>query len=216
MNIARIKKGIRVLLQYPARLFNGISFRAKVVDSKIHKTARISARTNVRYSSVGRYTYVSSGSGVIHTEIGAFCSVAANVSIGGGSHAMEYVSTSPIFNEGGNVFGKNLAKLPYSPYKKTKIGNDVWIGNRAIILQGVTVGNGAVIGAGSVVTKDVPPYAVVAGNPARLIRYRFDETTVEKLENSRWWEKSDAKLQKFGKQMADSIRFAESISEETV
>ncbi len=211
MQLQRIKKGIRMLIGYPLRFFNGISFRAKVVDSKIHKTARISAKANVRYSKVGRYSYISSGSGVIHAEVGAFCSVAANVSIGGGSHAMDFVSTSPVFNAGGNTFGVNLAKIPFAPYKPTKIGNDVWIGNRAIVLQGVTVGDGAVIGAGSVVTKDVPPYAIVAGNPARLIRYRFDEETVEKLQKSKWWTFSDKKLQKVGSLMDNPEEFLKAI-----
>ncbi len=74
------------------------------------------------------------------------------------------------------------------------IGNDVWIGVRVIILGGVKIGNGAVIGAGSVVTRDVPPYAVVAGAPARLIRYRFEEPVIRRLEELQWWNKSEEEL----------------------
>jgi UDP-3-O-[3-hydroxymyristoyl] glucosamine N-acyltransferase len=80
---SRLKKGIRMLLAYPSRLFNGISLRAMVVDSKIDKKAVIEHHANVRYSTIGRYSYVSARSSVIHTDIGAFCSIAAGVSIGG-------------------------------------------------------------------------------------------------------------------------------------
>ena len=79
-----------------------------------------------------------------------------------------------------------------------RIGHDVWIGRSAIVLAGVTVGDGSVIGAGSVVTKDVPPYAIVAGNPARLIRYRFDENVIQKLKEINWWNFSEARLKTFG------------------
>ncbi len=196
--MSRIAKLMRVILSYPCRFFNGISLRATVVDSKIHKTAKIQRRANVRYSSVGRYSYISANASAIHTKIGDFCSIASGVAIGGGSHDISAVSTSPIFSKGRNIFNKNFASLEYDPYKETVIGNDVWIGNRAIILQGVTVGNGAVVGAGSVVTKDVPPYTVVAGNPAREIKKRFDDETIDNLSKLEWWEMSDAELLKYG------------------
>ena len=80
--------------------------------------------------------------------------------------------------------------------RPVSIGNDVWIGARVIVLGGVTIGNGAVIGAGSVVTRDVPPYAVVAGTPARLIRYRFEEPVIRRLEELRWWDKPEEELKR--------------------
>ena len=186
--MARSKKLISMLLGYPNRLFNGTSLRATVVDCKIHKTARIEHHAGIRYSSVGRYTYMAARSGAVYANIGSFCSIASNVSIGGGAHMLDAVSTSPIFNKGRNIFCKNFANIEFSPYKTTTIGNDVWIGNRAMIMQGVTVGDGAVIGAGSIVTKDVEPYTIVAGNPARVIRKRFDDETIEKLLNIKWWD----------------------------
>ena len=170
-----------MIFSYPKRLFNGISLRATVVDCEIHKKAVIEHHANVRYSKVGKYTYISARSGAVYAKIGNFCSIASNVGIGGGSHMLDAVSTSPVFNKGRNLFGTNFSNIEFSPYKTTIIGNDVWIGNRALILQGVTIGDGAVVGAGSVVTKDVEPYTIVAGNPARVIRKRFDEETVEKL-----------------------------------
>lgn len=78
--------------------------------------------------------------------------------------------------------------MPFEEYEIVTIGHDVWIGMRAIVLDGITVGNGAVIAANSVVTKDVPPYAIVAGIPARIIKYRFDGDKIDKLEDSKWWE----------------------------
>ncbi len=194
----RIKKLVRVILSYPKRLFNRISFRATVVDSEIDKTSVVEHHANVRYSKIGRYTYISARSGVVFAEIGNFCSIAAGVGIGGGAHKIDAVSTSPVFNKGRNVFKKNFGQIEFSPYKTTVIGNDVWIGNRALVLQGVKIGDGAIVGAGSVVTKDVEPYTIVAGNPARVIRKRFDDETVSKLIESKWWDMSDNELAKFG------------------
>ncbi len=194
----RIKKLLRMLLGYPKRLFNGISFRATVVDSAIDRTAVVEHHANVRYSKIGKYTYVSARSGVVYAQIGSFCSIAAGVGIGGGAHKIDAVSTSPVFNKGRNIFGKNFGKIEFSPYKTTVIGNDVWIGNRALVLQGVKIGDGAIVGAGSVVTKDVEPYTIVAGNPARVIRKRFDDETIEKMIELKWWDMPEEELRKYG------------------
>lgn len=194
----RFKKLIRVILHYPLRLFNKISLRATVIDSKVDKTAVIEHHANVRYSSVDRYTYVSARSSLIYAEVGAFCSVAAGVSVGGGAHKLDSVSTSPAFFSGKNILRKNFGKEKFEPFKTTVIGNDVWIGNRAMVLQGVKIGDGVVIGAGSVVTKDVSPYTIVAGNPAREIRKRFDDDTIERLLKSEWWKLDKGALESLG------------------
>lgn len=141
--------------------------------------------------SVGQYTYGNpqfmlwDDSERVH--IGAFCSIADEVVIfGGGEHRTDWVTTFPLRI----AFGDPLAGMDGHPSSKgeTKIGNDVWIGFRAIILSGLTIGDGAVIGAGAVVTTDVPPYAIVAGNPAKVVRYRFSSIMIEKLLVIRWWE----------------------------
>lgn len=117
-------------------------------------------------------------------RIGKFCSIASLVYIfGGGEHNTNLISTYP--------FKKFFKKFEIDPNVTSKgptiIGNDVWIGMNAIILSGVNIGDGSIIGAGSIVTKDVPPYAIVAGNPARIIRYRFDNSSIEKLMKIQWW-----------------------------
>ncbi len=207
--MGKIKKLLRMLIKYPLRFFNGISLRATVIDSKIHKKAVVEHHANVRYSTVGRYTYVSARSSAVYSKIGSFCSIAAGVAIGGGAHDINAVSTSPVFNKGKNIFGVNLGNVEFSPYKETVIGNDVWIGNRALVLQGVTIGDGAVIGAGSIVTKDIPPYEIWAGNPAKKIKDRFDNETKEKLLKLKWWEMSDEELKKYGQFFGDPKIFIE-------
>ena len=207
----RIKKLIRVVLSYPSRFFNRISFRATVVDCEVDKTSVVEHHANVRYSKIGRYTYISARSSVIFAEVGSFCSIAAGVGIGGGAHKIDAVSTSPVFNKGRNIFKKNLGKIEFSPYKNTVIGNDVWIGNRALVLQGVNVGDGAIVGAGSVVTKDVEPYTIVAGNPAKVIRKRFDDETIAKLLEIKWWDMGDEELFKFGDSFESPAKLIEQL-----
>jgi len=105
------------------------------------------------------------------------------------------VSTSPVFQNGRNIFGVNLGHMKSKLNKKVVIGNDVWIGEKVFINDGISIGNGAVIGAHSVVTHDVPDYAIVAGAPAKVIRYRFDQETIARLNNEAWWDKPDHILQ---------------------
>jgi acetyltransferase-like isoleucine patch superfamily enzyme len=123
--------------------------------------------------------------GVTKVSIGKFCSISSGINIVGGEHNMRWVSTFPL-RERFQLPGRGKDGHP-----KTKgpiiIGNDVWIGMGATILSGVTVGDGAVIAAHSVVTKDVPPYAIVAGNPAQVLKYRFDQETIQALLRIQWW-----------------------------
>lgn len=140
--------------------------------------------------TVGRFTYgnpkLMLWADDERIDIGSFCSIAQNVTIfAGGEHNLNWVTTYPLRI----AFGNQLAEKDGHPRTKgnTSIGNDVWIGYGATILSGVAVGDGAVIGAGAVVVKDVPPYAVVAGNSARLIRYRFDALTIKRLLEISWW-----------------------------
>lgn len=161
---------------------------ATLRDCSIDKTAKVSQRSNLVNVSMGRYSYVGVANSINNVSIGSFCSIASYCAIGGGGHPLNYVSTSPVFLEGSNIFGKSFFELKYDAAPHTTIGNDVWIGEAAFIKAGITVGDGAVVGAHAVVTKDVPPYAVVVGAPARVIKYRFDNSTIKALENLAWWE----------------------------
>lgn len=132
----------------------------------------------------------------LQTKIGSFCSIAANVVIGAASHPVDWLSTHPIQYNG--IFRDHFStELNHNTgNQNTIIGNDVWIGANVCIKEGVTIGDGAVIGAGAVVTKDVPPYAIMIGSPARILRYRFDESTIQRLLESKWWERDISELKK--------------------
>ena len=121
--------------------------------------------------------------------IGKFCMIASGVTfiMNGANHLTESVSTFP-FAIFGNGWEKAMEGKTYPTKGDTKIGNDVWIGYKATIMTGVTIGDGAIIASGSIVTKDVEPYSIVGGNPAKLIRKRFSEDKIEKLLEAKWWD----------------------------
>ncbi|WP_338367069.1 CatB-related O-acetyltransferase [uncultured Pseudoalteromonas sp.] len=136
-------------------------------------------------ASLGEYSYVSPFCILIDTKVGRYCSIGPGVKIGLGLHPINELSTSPyIYNQ---VLFKKRRKEDFSP---VEIGHDVWIGANALIMGGIRVGIGAVIGAGAVVTKDVPDYAVVVGCPAKVIKKRFSETKIQELIDSKWWEEN--------------------------
>ncbi len=160
---------------------------------------------------IGDYTYYDDPEGAAAFErnvlyhypfigdklvIGKFCAIARGTKfvMNGGNHNMDGISTYP-FAIFGNGWEKVMPAAMQSPFRgDTIIGNDVWIGYESLIMPGVKIGNGAVIGARSVVTRDVPPYAVVGGNPARIRKHRFDEHTVQRLEAIAWWDWDAAKI----------------------
>ena len=168
----------------------GKAVRGSVID----KTAAINSGSNIINSTLGRYSYCRYDCWIIETDIGNFCSISNNVRIGGPKHPIDWVSTSPVFHSGKNMLDVHFSNHDFNPYMRTTIGHDVWIGECAIIKAGITIGNGAVIGMGSVVTKDVPAYEIWAGNPARKIRDRFETNISTELLKSKWWEWSEDDL----------------------
>ena len=124
--------------------------------------------------NVGKHCYIATHSILNKVEIGSYTCIAPHVQIGGMQYPYWYPSISPKLSK---EYIRN----------DTKIGHDVWIAAGSIIAQGVTIGNGAVVGANSFVNKDVPPYAIVVGSPARIIKYRFDEDVINELENTEFW-----------------------------
>ena len=144
---------------------------------------------------IGMYSYGSCFSPQhipVGTEIGRYCSFAKNVHVFNGNHPVMNISMHPFFyNPVFKYVDKNMIRRT-----KLIIGNDVWIGFNAIILPSVSrIEDGAVIGAGSVVTKDVPHFAIVAGNPAKIIKYRFSEGKITEIIKLRWWEKDMSELE---------------------
>lgn len=182
-----------------------------IKKSSIHRTAKIGAGTQIINSEMGKYSFCGYDCKIINCSIGSFCSIADGVVIGAAAHPIEWVSTSPVFYSGRDSIKKKFVEYEREMEKHTVIGHDVWIGERALIKPGVTIGNGAVIGMGSVVTKDVEPYEIVAGIPAQRIRYRFDEKIRKALIECRWYELENKQLQKCAIQIKEPKKFIEEV-----
>lgn len=188
-----------------------ISKRKIIIKSSLYKmrnrTSTFSDKTilfrmaHVSHSNIGRYTYIAGYANINNCTIGSFCSIADGVRVGVGVHPLNLISTHPALYSVKTIFPYKLIdeaiinSLPsHEESKRISIGNDVWIGTDSIILDGVNIDDGAVIAAGSVVTKDVPPFAVVGGVPARVIKYR---TIPDMIDGKPWWELQDAELSSY-------------------
>lgn len=146
-------------------------------------------------STIGNYTRIRHFTTVAYTQMGKFCSVAAGTKIGVAGHPTNLLSTNSVFYLSRSLNEKFKNDIPYEPYQPIIIGNDVWIGEKALVMPGVTIGDGAIIAAHAVVTKDVPPYAVAGGVPAKVIKYRFSEEMITLLEKIQWWNMDETKIE---------------------
>ncbi|WP_283108904.1 CatB-related O-acetyltransferase [Thomasclavelia spiroformis] len=168
-------------------------FRIKKFDTPDKSLERQWYKKNFNIR-IGKYTYGYNMNNIAPgTKIGAFCSIASGVKIGLMNHPMNWVSSNPFLYYASRGFIDNDLNIPFK--MGCVIENDVWIGSNAIILPGVHVGNGAVIAAGAVVTKNVSPYEVVGGNPAKHLKWRFEDQELRhKLNLVKWWEWSDTDI----------------------
>jgi acetyltransferase-like isoleucine patch superfamily enzyme len=162
-------------------------------------------------NSIGKYTYsgninITNNYDNSRYEIGNFCSIAKNLTISlGGNHRMDWVTTYPFGHINKDKFNSfNGEGHPAATKGNVIIGNDVWIGDNVTIMSGVNIGDGAVIANNSHVVKNVEPYSIVGGNPAKLIRYRFTKEQIEKLLEIKWWYWDDEKINKFVPLLCDN------------
>ena len=174
-SVDQLNKGLNLEVESPCWI-NGA--RLSTYDDKVKK--------------IGAYTYFRSDIRIASFEsIGRYCSIARGVRIGDASHPYDKLSTHPFLTNGRYTgvedTGQKKFLDPNHSLKKTTIGNDVWIAQNVIVLGGVTIGDGAIVAAGAVVTKDVEPYAIVGGIPAKIIKYRFNKETIEVLLKIKWW-----------------------------
>jgi len=164
---------------------------ASINDSYIGDYTSIDEGTLIHESVFGDYSYIMENCQVMFSDIGKFCSIASYVRIHPVNHPFERTTTHHMTYRR-EMFG--LANEDESAFfewrrkdQRVTVGHDVWIGHNAIIMPKVNIGHGAVVGSGSIVTKDLPPYSIAVGNPAQVIKYRFDERTIEKLLEVEWW-----------------------------
>lgn len=170
---------------------------AKVSKATLGRYTEIGARTAFVESTLGDYSYVVNDANVIYTTIGKFCSIAAMTRINPGNHPMQRASQSHFSYRSSAYFDDAEDDAAFFDWRRAHavtIGHDVWIGHGAIVLAGRSIGTGAVVAGGAVVTKDVPAYTIVAGNPARPIRQRFPDGIADRLQNLAWWDWEHRKL----------------------
>ncbi|MBV8924460.1 MAG: chloramphenicol acetyltransferase [Bradyrhizobium sp.] len=170
---------------------------AKVQEAALGAYCEVGARTILLDVAMGDYSYVVNDAQITYTTIGKFCSIAAMTRINPGNHPMHRATQAHFTYRASAYFPDEADEAEFFAWRRSfrvHIGHDVWIGHGAIVLPGRNVGSGAVIAAGAVVTKDVPAYTIVAGNPARPVKRRFPEGIAERLARLAWWDWSHGAL----------------------
>lgn len=200
-----------IIQQFKAFLYNNYvlaKYQTKYGSSKFYSSIKLDHvifgdfnvvfyNVSIGNSIIGSHTYIQKNSTIFNANIGKYCSIASNVSIGPGIHKTNGLSTHPAFYlQDTPLQIRYVGTDKFTPFKRTIIEHDVWIGEKAIIIDGVTIGTGAIIAAGSVVTKNVRPYEIVGGAPAKVIKKRFDDEVIEKLLKSKWWDQPEDWIEK--------------------
>lgn len=209
MSIKELYSKIRryLYIQQLNRNGNFISGKGYVDKTSIFEGHnKVIGNTQLSECLFGKGSYIGTGCMLKKTKVGRFCSLGSNIWVSDGNHpTSEYVSTYPAFFRKGEFCGYNFgANDIFEEHSYTckdhkwlcEIGNDVWIGDSVLILNGVKIGDGAIIAAGSVVTKDVSSYSIVGGVPAKILRYRFEKDQIKWLEEIKWWDKNDEWIKK--------------------
>jgi acetyltransferase-like isoleucine patch superfamily enzyme len=179
-----------LLLQNPSLRISG---RITYSNLSLGKYNFLAENTHLFNSSLGNYSYVSRNGYIENAVIGKFCCIGPNVQIGPGKHPVDFVSMHPVFyslrtkNRGISYADRQY----FNEYDNTIIDNDVWIGANVVILGGTHIGHGAVIASGAVVTKDVAPFSIVGGVPAKFIKKRFTDEEIRSILMSDWWNKDE-------------------------
>ena len=172
---------------------------AELKGCRLGRCASIGERVILRDVTVGDFSYFERHAEAIYTTIGKFCSIAANSRINALEHPMERLTTHKVSyrpNEYFRFLGVDSAFRERRQAKRVTIGHDVWIGHGAVVMPGISIGNGAIVGANAVVTRDVPAYSIVAGVPAKPLRRRFPEAIAARIEALAWWDWASEKLAK--------------------
>jgi hypothetical protein len=162
-----------------------ISIWANIEEAHISEYVLIAKGASILNSYIGQYTSVGRNTKISNSIVGKFNSISWDATIGATSHPLKNVSTHAFAYV---PYVGNFVSTRNQLIKECRLGNDVWIGCHSVILPGVEIGDGAVVGAGAVVTKNVPPYAIVVGVPAKVIRYRFSDEIIKQLQYIKWWD----------------------------
>lgn len=173
---------------------------AKVINCEVRGNIVVGANSCFNRCKIDRYSGVGCFSYLADSEIGSYCSFGSRVSVGAFNHPTNWLSIHEFqYRDTGNIYGETILEngvneLLGSGEWITKIGSDVWIGDNAALARGISVGHGAIIGMSAVVTGDVPPYSIMVGNPARVLRKRFTDEVIKDLLDLRWWNMEMNKL----------------------
>lgn len=170
---------------------------AKLHETRLGAYTEVGARTILHEVAIGDYSYVVNDAQITYTTIGKFCSIAAMTRINPGNHPMQRATQAHFTYRSSAYFAGESDDAEFFDWRRQHhihIGHDVWIGHGAVVLPGRNIGTGAVIAAGAIVTKDVPAYTIVAGNPARIARRRFSEEVADRLARLSWWDWDHEKL----------------------
>lgn len=149
-------------------------------------------------AKVGKYSRIGVNCQVRNADIGNFTAIGKDSILGLGQHPTDYLTSHSIFYKKGNWGWHDdwIAPIEFNDDKRIHVGNDVWIGRHCMVMDGVTIGDGVTVAAGAVVTKDIPPFAIVGGVPAKVIKYKFSQEMIDRLEEIQWWNLPDDEISK--------------------